>query len=485
MRSILIGLTVVLPIWVIGFSCGHIKPEPPPRTALDSSLAVPLSTLTIPIHYDVDRLEAMVNAKVKGVFLREKFKVNDKGDSVYIEIEKRGPILLSWHSPTLFYSFPVRVSGQYIKHVGRLKVTNRQPVEMEMVLHLATRLGLGANWQLQPHSKLDEIKWIRDPKLKIAMVKVNLRKAIENAIDKNEDKLVAKLDEALSLLLDTRKVITKLWQDIQKPIRINKKEKQVWLKAYGTDIQANLVDSDPGRISINVQLKSRIETIIEGETLPDGNDTLPVCKAGAAGDDDSLQIFIKVKMPYKSVSEVLNKTLGGKQLAAEGYSTTIKALDLYGTAEAMVLKIRVRGDVDGQVYLTAIPAYDTAKAILSVQKFAYDIDTENTLVSSANWLLHDHVLDRVQNELKLEVQPYFDSLPALITRGIERGKVGEKIDVTIGSLQIKPICYLITRNDLQMVFQATGRASIELEQKVFAGKKKKHRRRLFLNKKPR
>jgi len=470
----------MLLIWAVIFSCRRVKPEPPPRTTLDSSLAVPVSTLTIPIHYDVKRLEDMVNTKVKGVFLREKFKINDKGDSAYIEIEKRGPILLSWHNPTLYYSFPVRVSGRYVKRVGRLKVTNHEPVEMEMVLHLATRLGLGTRWELKPKSTLDEITWIRDPKLKIALIKVNLRKAIEGAIDKNEDKLVAKLDEALSLLLDTRPVIAKLWQDIQKPIRINKREKQVWLKAYGTDIQAKLVDAGPAQIAINVQLKSRIETVIEGETLPDGNDTLPACRPNVAADDDSLQIYVKVRMPYKPVCEVLNKTLSGKKLEAEGYATTIKDLDLYGTPDALALRIKLRGDVDGQVYVTAAPAYDTGRAVLSVQKFAYDIDTENALVSSANWLLHDHVLDLVQDQLSLEVQPYFDSLPQLITRGIERGKVGEKIDVTIASLKVKPICYLITKNDLQIVFQATGHASIELEQKVFAGKGRKHKKHLRL-----
>lgn len=471
--------------WAIVFSCQRVKPEPPVATTLDSSLAIPISTLTIPVHYDIKRLEEMVNTKVKGVFLREKFKVNDKGDSIDMEIEKSGPISLSWSNPTLYYSFPVRVSGHYIKRVGikklgRLKVTNREPVEMEMVLHLATRLGLGTQWELKAKSRLDEITWIRDPKLKIAIIRINLRKAIAGAIDKNEDKLVSKLDEALSLLLDTRQVITKLWQDIQKPIRINKKEKQVWLKAYGTDIRASLVDAGHEQIAINVQLKSLIETVIEGETLPPGNDTLPVCRPWVATNGDSLQIYVKVRMPYKSISEVLNKTLNGKRLEAEGYATTIKNLALYGTPDALALKIKLKGDVDGLVYITAAPAYDTAKALLTVQKFEYDIDTENALISSANWLLHDHVLDRVRNQLSLEVQPYFDSLPHLITRGIERGRVGEKIDVTIASLQVKPVSYLITKNDLQMIFLATGQASIELEQKVFAGKNKKRKRPLRL-----
>jgi len=78
MRSSLIGLTVAVLISTGVFSCKRVKPQPPAATTLDSSLAVPVSTITIPIHYDINRLELMVNTKVKGVFLREKFKVNEK-----------------------------------------------------------------------------------------------------------------------------------------------------------------------------------------------------------------------------------------------------------------------------------------------------------------------------------------------------------------------------------------------------------------------
>lgn len=476
MRLPIIGLMTILTIWMVSISCERIKPEPPRQTLLDSTLSIPLSTLTIPIRYEVSKLEDMVNSKITDIILNEKFKVNDKGDSLSIVVEKSSVISLSWSNPTLYYSVPVRVSGKYFKRVGNTMISNNQPIQMELVLHMVTTLGIGSNWQLKTKTILDEIKWIKEPKLKIIVVRINLRKKVEEAINKNKDKLTAKLDESIPDILNTRKVISKLWLDIQKPIRINKMEKDVWIKAYGKMITARFIDSESSLIALNVQLKAQLESFIEGDEMPASNDTLPPYVINRF-DHDSITLFVLMKLPFKQAEELLNKTLTGKELSAEGYSTTIRKLNLYGTDSAVCLQVNVRGDVDGRVFVTAVPGYDTASATLYAREFNYDLDTENALVNSANWLLQDTVLNIVRKKLVINVQPFIDSLPSLIMRGVEKGKTGKKIDVTISSLKIKPINHLITKTELQVLFFASGRARIDLEQKLFNRKKKRSRKK--------
>src|SRR5687767_9610047 len=243
MRLSLIGLASILTIWMANSSCERVRPEAPPHTTLDSTLRTPQSLLRIPIQYDVAKLEAMTNSRILGTFIDEKILINDKGDSLHLQIEKRGPILLSWKSPTLHCSFPLKVSGKYFKRIGKNRtLKNNEPVDMEIVLHLSTRLGLDKDWQLKTNSTLEEISWVREPKLKVLGMKFNLRKQVENAIKKNKTKLIAKLDQTIPPLLNTRKAIEKLWLDIQKPIRINKKGVQVWLKVYGENMAARLAD---------------------------------------------------------------------------------------------------------------------------------------------------------------------------------------------------------------------------------------------------
>lgn len=481
MRLSLIGLASILTIWMVNMACERVRPEAPSRTTLDSTLHAPLSVLRIPIQYDVPKLEEMANARISGIFIDEKIRVNEKGDSLHLRIEKRGPILFSWKSPTLHCSVPVKVSGQYFKRIGKnLTLTNNVPVDMEIVLHISSKLDLDRNWQLKTKSTLDEIKWVRDPKLNVLGVKINLRRQVEAALQKNESKLIAKLDETLPPLLNTRKAIEKLWSDIQKPIRINKKGIQVWLKAYGSNMAARLIDEGPDHISLSVRLDAFLQTVIDGETIPPSNPVLPPYHP-TQSSQDTLAVFLKVNLPFSLANDILRKELTGKVLSAEGYSTTIRDIELYGTDSALAMKVKLQGDVDGQVYFTAIPGYDTVKAMLYAKEFGFDIDTENRLVSSANWLLHDDVLIKIKEKLTIDVGPYIDTLPHLIISGIERGRVGQKIDVKISSLTVVPVQSLITADGFQLVFHASGNARISLKQKLFSRKKKSQKKKARKN----
>ncbi len=453
-------------------SCERIKPKPPVATTLDSTLVIPLSTINIPIDYEVTKLQEMVNTKIQGTFLRQWLTLNDKGDSLYIELEKRSNIKLTWHKRTLTYSFPLNVSAKFKKSVAGITFKNERPIQTELTLYLSTELGFDNQWNLQPHSALRDIKWIKDPKLRVGFVKINLKKIVENMIHKEEKKLIPKLDEVFGKLIDTRKVVSKIWMDLQKPISINKKGTQIWLKAEAQNISARLTDTGPELITLDVELKARVQTILEGEPIPPSNTKLPPFKR-KEGEDKDLNIYVLVTIEFDKADEILNKTLRDKTLAAEGYSTTIKKLEVYGTNRGLALKVKVKGDVDGQLFINLVPGYDTLHARIYAKDFTFDIDSENALVNSANWLLHDHALDKIQNELSHDLQPYIDILPQLIMQAVGKGKVGEKIDLTIDELTLKPLHHIITSQNLQIVFQANGKAAIGLKEKIFARKKKK------------
>jgi hypothetical protein len=462
-------LIIPLAILFLSVSCNRIKPKPPQATTLDTLLPLQRSTLVIPVHYEVSELEETVNSKVKGTFIHEWTRINDKGDSLYIEITKRDEISVSWKGSTLYYSFPIKVSGKFIKSVAGIKVKNRQPINMEIVLHLATKLGFDNKWNLAPQSKLEEIDWVKDPKLNLGVVKLNLRKFVENAIEKNKDDLIPKLDETLSKLLKTRNTISKIWDDIQKPIRVNKKETQVWLKAYADEITAKLTDSEPGAVTLDVELKAWLQLVVDGQSMPMSNERLPDYKR-KENSQDSIQIFILARVPYKQVNKILAKELEGKKLSSQGYSTTIKKIKIYGTAEDLAVDLKVSGDVSGRIYARAKLHYDSLTSMLSTEDFHFDVDSENILVNSADWLLHDNAIGIVSEELKLNVKPYAEMLPELIVRGIEKGKTGDKIDLNISTLNVILVQHIYTDRDIQFIFKAQGRADIGLEKKIFAKK---------------
>ena len=64
-------------------------------------------------------------------------------------------------------------------------------------------------------------------------------------------------------------------------------------------------------------------------------------------------------------------------------------------------------------------------------------------------------------------------MPTLITKGIEKGKIGRKIEVHFSGLDVDIKEYLVTRDNLQIILSAQGGADVQLQKGLFEKKKKK------------
>ena len=454
-------------------SCKREEAEPPPEAStLDSLLIAPLSVINVPVQYRISALEDMLNEKIKGMFVKKWMPINDKGDSVYLEISRKERIKLVREDRTLHASIPLFISGKFIAKVVGIKVKNATPVEADLVVHLNTKLHLDSAWNLVPETTIDTINWRKEPTIKVGFVNVNLKKPIENTLYEKEGKVIAKADSSLQQLMNTRKIVEKIWMDIQKPIRINKKGTQVWLKAYAEDLSGHVEDTEPDLLSLSFQLKAHTETLIEGDSIPPSNAALPPFVRQDA-TNDSLVIYVHSVIAFTHVNDLLNKELHDKELAASGFTTKIKKINVYGTPTGIAVQVGVKGDITGDLYLAGKPEFDTVAYTFGLKEFDFNLKSESALLNSADWLLHTTLLDLVKEKLLVDVRPIASKLPDLIMQGVEKGKSGEKIDINIDTLFVRPVAVLTTRDNIQTIVKANGRATLGLEEKIFAKKKKK------------
>lgn len=471
MKNIIVFTSCWLIVLMVIFGCGRVRPEAPYATELDSTLTLPLSTLVIPIRYHVDSLENTINEKVKGTFLKQWIEVNDNKDSLYLELTKKSRIAIHWQNTTLAYQFPLHIEGKFIKRIGKkFTLRNETPVTMDVVLHMTTQLSFHDDWNLKPDTKLLHIEWTKEPILKVAFLNINLRKKVDDVLESKQSELTGLVDRELKKILNTRQIMEKLWFDIQKPIVINRQSTMVWLKPQAESLTASLVQ-DGKYLGLDAELKTRIRTVLEGEELPADENTLPSYKA-LTNKVDSLELYVLVAAPFKRINESLNEALAGKEIEKEGYKTTIKKVRAYGTDQGLAVAIELRGDVDGTVYVRGVPTYDSLQSALKINDFTFDVDSENALVQSADWLLHDDALQLIKEKLILDIKPLVQLLPELIQGGLEKGKTGKKMELFITSLDVVPYTILITKQDIQVILKAKGNAVIGLQKDVFAKKKK-------------
>jgi hypothetical protein len=157
----------------------------------------------------------------------------------------------------------------------------------------------------------------------------------------------------------------------------------------------------------------------------------------------------------------------------QSYTVGIRDAEFYGSGQELALMMRVKGDLRGKVYVRAQPYFDTLSQVVGLRNLHYDLHTEEALLNTADWMLHDKLISILADTIKKDIHEELRGLPSLIEQGIEKGKSGEKLTLTVDSLNVTSHASLITGRDVQWIFRARGRAGISLDRKILEGKKSK------------
>lgn len=239
----------------VGLSaCTKIQPPAPERIQLDSTLVVPGSELNVPVHYPVKELEKLANEKLNNRIIEVKMPLlGGKNDSLFLSISRFQPIKLRYDGIRgITYSLPIQIDGYVESKLVGITIKNKTPIRAKVIITMFSDLYMNEQWNIAPQTELKSIAWVEEPKVKIAGIHFNLKPPIEKAIENTKEKFVAKLDSTITEMVDVHKVFAKLWGDIQKPIRINKKVVPVWLKGEATNMNGRILNMSKDTIAIEV-----------------------------------------------------------------------------------------------------------------------------------------------------------------------------------------------------------------------------------------
>ena len=456
--------------WYISFRNPSIKPVAPPRSMLDSTLQVPVSTLRIPLDFSLRDLETTVNKKLSGVFLHEWMAVGDKKkDSVYLALERFDAIRLNWNPGLLTAEVPLRIEFKFMKMAAGIRIANEKPVVAEVIMQLKSNVMLDDRWGLKTTTAIDTVIWKMEPNLKVVFVNVNLRNLANKYLERNEEKLTHRFDSLMYDVVDSRKVIEKVWNDIHKPIIIKKTEPQVGLIAKAEALSSRWNPNPDGNISGTVTLKARVYSwfekpmVIEPAPLPRHR--------YAPNEEEELDLYVHATLPFHQINAFVNRNLEKISLNYNNYILKLHHAELYGSQQELALELRVRGALKGKIYFKALPYYDTLNQVIGLTNLRYDLNTQEALLNTADWMMHDNLVATLADTVKKDLKEELSALPQLIETAIAQGKSGNKVKLTVDSLAISSHASLITGSDIQWILRARGKAGIALKKRILEKKK--------------
>lgn len=454
MKKYLLGLLSLIFLW---FNQCSSKKDETQENYVD--LKNHLSEIHLPIVYSVERLEELVNRQLKEVLYEDDSFEKPKHDNLKLTVRRAGRVTLKVEENEVYYVVPLKLDCQWqkkplpiVKTSFSLKVRGKSTVEIEK------------DWHLHTNSKYLGIEWIEHPKVDIGLASINVSSIVEKVLQAQGQKLFDKLDEEVAKKADLKPEIEKIWNDIQKPLCINRKEKKVWLKFDNQDIAASQVQSYANNVLIHTNIHTYVETIIADTVEKLTLKPLPKLKKIRKKDKNNrFEMNILSIIPFNELNSLASKYIKDRVLTYQGRSITIQEARIYGKKGNLEIELNVTGEIDANVYLNATPHHDSLSNTLFLRNFDFVFQTDNSVVQALDWLLHETVKENLSSYLSLPLQPYIEKLPELINKGVEKGKVGKRLDLKLKNVAVCPKKILITPHNVQLLIQASGNGTIILE----------------------
>ncbi|MBK6834870.1 MAG: DUF4403 family protein [Bacteroidetes bacterium] len=241
----------------------------------------------------------------------------------------------------------------------------------------------------------------------------------------------------------------------------------MWIQNRAESIEAKMLNKGDSVISIQVICEAHSFVLLDSTKTIAHNEILPAYKEAEKEADEHLKLYITGKIPFPLINKHLNTKKDKFKTTNLAYTLLIKEIELYGIENAIAAKVKVRGTFNGDIYLTGKIAFDTISKNLCVKDFNYDVNTKNTLLKSANWVFGSDLPQMIGSRLVLPLDSAISKVPTLMIEGIEKSKVGNKLDAGIKINTVHLYKTIVTNKDVQYIIAIDANAHIQLERSAF------------------
>ncbi|RAJ99970.1 uncharacterized protein DUF4403 [Larkinella arboricola] len=441
------------------FACNRVNPEPPSAQNFDDSLTADSSYVSAPVLFEITELEEKVNKALGKVLVQNATIKNGIARPLNLRIERSGPIRLAFNGQKLSFSASLRI---WLSNPFRLSGQDSSD-RVYCALHVRFRspLTVREDWRMQTNVELENYRWITEPEIRVLGMRIPVTRLADQILEKRENGIENAIDRAIFNGLRLDREIARIWQNIQKPLLINRNFQEVWLRPKPFAVLVGPIRGNPTELVIPMRIKLRMESLFGPKPDYALNLPLPRLQKVASLPMNS-HVSLLSRVPYSQLSTVLNSFMSGTKLNVINHLVDIKKIRVYGGEHSLIVQADIKGAIGGSLYFRGRPVFDTVRKELVMRNLDYDIHTEQSLAKVADWLLHDTLKDTLQSTLRIPLEEHFTLLPDKIEGAFARAKAGKKARINIPKFELSPKAIAVRPDGLQILLHADAAMMLEV-----------------------
>lgn len=480
-RSKTVKITVVLLALAAGafflarwfFGIESIRPLPPPAPpeyALEPVRSE--TTISLPITIPLKDLEETLAEKVPATFSGEGADFSDRLKNEGWDYEmKRGAITLEAAQDKIVFTIPVSGEARAWADLGRgrREKTVRAKIDIEGTLSGSLAIAIDNQWNVNPDLSLS----VRLSKAEIPMGRnrsIDVRSPLTRELNKKIEEKRPELIAAIVNRLVVKGRAEKAWEKLHM-VRQIRQAPAVWLRSEPQRIAFKPFDLTDGlnirtglgiEILLDTQVREKAPTV-DLKPLPD-----LVFQSDLPG---RFSLYIPIRVSFDELNKTLKSKVSGRTFEVAGdASIKVQEISLATLGQRILVTISFGAKkggfaerVKGKLYLLGRIHYDKASSTLSVVELDYDLNTKETLLSAADWLLKPTVLEEFEKRLSFPLSERLGRAKDEANRMISQFKLPPEFDahIEIQSIELEKVA--LTHNAFHFVLLADGTISAALK----------------------
>jgi hypothetical protein len=418
-----------------------------------------LSFINMPVEITFSTLQSQVNKYLVGIIYEDK---NLQDDNVMMKVTKEAPISISEQNGRVIIDLPLRINGKIRYGFDKLgmSVYDTRDFYLNGVIKLSSLVGL-KDWKINTNTHIVDIKWKESPSVNIAGKNVPVTYLITPAISLFKSDISKAVDDAIEKSLDIKPYVLDALEELSTPMLVNE-EYKTWFAMQPIEMYATKVIVANRRIIAGLGLKTYLETSIGREPSLTFNKNNIALKAVEKVPNE-FKVNLAAFSSYTYASSIMEKNFTGQKFESGKKSITINKVDLWGKDGKMIVALNMSGSVNGDFYLSGIPAYDPVKKEIYLDKVDFILDSKNKLLKMGDWLAHGLIVNKIAENCRYSIVADLadgeKSLKSYLTN--YQPVKGVKVN---GSLTgITPGKIILTPNAIVTMLVANGKVAVSVD----------------------
>nr|WP_294894952.1 DUF4403 family protein [uncultured Pedobacter sp.] len=418
-----------------------------------------LSFINMPVEVSVKDLQTQANKFLNGLIYDDN---SLDGDNLMMKVYKSANIVISEQNGKILMDLPLKIIGKVkygVQSFG-IDLTDVKDFNLNGTIRLSSAIGL-KDWKITTATNIQNVQWKESPTVTVAGKAIPITYLINPAIAVFKPTLAKLVDDAIAQSLDIKPYVLDALESFSQPTKVND-EYETWFTMQPVEIYATKATVANQKITVNMGLKTYLETAI-GRKPSMVFDRNAIALKSVDKMPDQFTANVAAFAPYSYASDVVTKNFAGQKFESGTRSVTVNKVSLWGKDGRMIVDLNLSGSVNGDFYLTGIPAYNATTKEIYLNQVDFVLDSKNKLLKVGNWLAHGLILKKMSDACRFSIASQLADGEKTMSSYLNNYQPIKGVKINGKLTGITPNKVILTPNAIVAMVVASGKVAVTID----------------------